>query len=176
MILGFLRRLALLPRPLGLRLLTPLLPRVEARLQAPRLFILTLLYSGVEPRIFVLPMILAFSLIYKDSSINFIAAFFFLYFANLSCLTHVLSELLNLETELSGSYVVLPFLGLPLLGGKALQTKLLGLLGYEAFLEQSCSEKLSYWAPVLCNLSYWAPEPHGSMATWPSLSSHALKN
>ena len=78
-ILWFLWRLALLPC-LGLRLFTPLLPRVEARLQAPRLFILTLLYLGAEPRIFVLPMILAFSLIYKDSSINFIAGFFFFFF------------------------------------------------------------------------------------------------
>ena len=37
----------------GAPLLTPLLSQVEARLQVPRLFILTLLYPGVEPGIFV---------------------------------------------------------------------------------------------------------------------------
>ena len=100
----------------------------------------------MEPRIFVLPLILAFSLIYKDSSINFIVVvfFFFLYFSDLSCFVPVLSKLLNPETELSGSCVVLLFLGLPLLGGEALQTELPGLRDYGA--------------------------------TRPSLSSHALKN
>ena len=28
---------------------------------------------------------------------------------------------------------------------------------------------------MLCNLSYWAPELHGSVTTWPSLSSYALR-
>ena len=28
---------------------------------------------------------------------------------------------------------------------------------------------------MLCKLSYWAPELHGSMATWPSLSGYALQ-
>ena len=28
---------------------------------------------------------------------------------------------------------------------------------------------------MLCNLSYWASELHGSVATWPSLSSYALR-
>ena len=28
---------------------------------------------------------------------------------------------------------------------------------------------------MLCNLSYWAPELYGSVATWPSLSSYALR-
>ena len=37
-IFGFLQRLALLPCLLGLRLLSPLLPQVEARRQASRLF------------------------------------------------------------------------------------------------------------------------------------------
>ena len=35
-------------------------PQVEAHLQAPRLFILTLLYPGAEPGIFVLLLTLTF--------------------------------------------------------------------------------------------------------------------
>ena len=27
---------------------------------------------------------------------------------------------------------------------------------------------------MLCDLSYWAPELHGSVALWPSFSSYAL--
>ena len=60
MISGFFRRPALLPDPLGLRLLTPLFQQVGAQLQAPRLFILTLLYPGVEPGIFVSFLTLTF--------------------------------------------------------------------------------------------------------------------
>ena len=61
-IFGFLRRLALLPRLLGLRLLTPLLPQVEVRRQVSRLFFfLTLSYPGAEPGIFVLLLTLTFS-------------------------------------------------------------------------------------------------------------------
>ena len=74
LIFGFLRRLALFPCLLGLRLLTPLLPQVGARPQAPRLFILTLLYPSAEPGIFVFSN-LDFSLIHTDSSINYIALF-----------------------------------------------------------------------------------------------------
>ena len=59
-IFRFFRRPALLPRQLGFRLLTLLLPQVEARLQALRPFILTLLYPGVKSRIFVLLLTLAF--------------------------------------------------------------------------------------------------------------------
>ena len=59
-IFGFFRRPALLPCPLGFCLLTLLLPQVEARLQALRPFILTLLYPGAEPRIFVLLLTLDF--------------------------------------------------------------------------------------------------------------------
>ena len=60
MILGILWWSALLPRPLGLRLLTPLLSQVVARLQVPKLFILTLLYPSAEPGIFVLLLTLIF--------------------------------------------------------------------------------------------------------------------
>ena len=74
LIFGFLRRPALLPCLLGLRLLTPLLPQVGARPQAPKLFILTFLYPGAEPGIFVFSD-LDFSLIHIDSSINYIALF-----------------------------------------------------------------------------------------------------
>ena len=59
-IFGFLRGLVLLPLLLGLRLLTPLLPQAEVRRQASKPFILTLLYLGVEPEIFVLLLTLAF--------------------------------------------------------------------------------------------------------------------
>ena len=59
-IFGFFQRPALLPRPLGFRLLTLLLPQVKARLQALRPFILTLLYPGAELEIFVLLLTLAF--------------------------------------------------------------------------------------------------------------------
>ena len=73
-----------MPSPLGLRLLTPLLSQVGARPQAPGLFILTLLYPSMEPGIFVFLFYLDFSLIYKDSLINFYRSFYC--FANLSCL------------------------------------------------------------------------------------------
>ena len=52
--------LVLLPHLLGLRLLTPLLSQVEVRHQASRPFIVTLLYPGAEPGIFVLLLTLAF--------------------------------------------------------------------------------------------------------------------
>ena len=59
-IFEFFRRPALLSLPLGFRLLTLLLSQVEARLQALRPFILTLLYPGAESGIFVLLLTLSF--------------------------------------------------------------------------------------------------------------------
>ena len=59
-IFGFLRGLVLLLCLLGLCLLTPLLPQAEVRRQASRPFIITLLYPGAEPGIFVLLLTLDF--------------------------------------------------------------------------------------------------------------------
>ena len=75
-ILGFLRGLAFLPRLLGLRLLTPLLPQVGARRQASRFFFFfNLAVSWRGAWVFCISFDLDSLLIYQDSSINLFAPF-----------------------------------------------------------------------------------------------------
>ena len=72
-ILGFLRRLALLLHLLGICLLTPLLPQVGAQRQAFRLlFFWCILAQSLG---FYIAYDIDFLLIYQDSSINFFTPF-----------------------------------------------------------------------------------------------------